>query len=340
MSQDSAETPTGRGPTTTIVAGRDWRRTLQLALATVWLLDGVLQLQPFFFTSGSHGFSGMLSGTAAGNPGWIAHTITWNASVVGHHPSLADGAFALIQLLLGAGIAWRPTLKPALAASVVWSLAVWWFGEGLGTVLAGQGSPISGGPGAVLFYGVLGIVLWPAERAGDHPPFVAARSLGVSGARALWTAVWVGMAALMLVSGRQSEGTRDIILSVNAGEPGWLAAIDRHAAGVVAGQGLVVAVVFAAVFVLTAVAVWLPVPLGRAVLTVTVVASAAIWVVGQNFGMILPGGATDPNSGPLLILLALSYWPLQPLPVAGIAPARSGRAERAEPKPALSAGGA
>jgi hypothetical protein len=36
-----------------------------------------------------------------------------------------------------------------------------------------------------------------------------------------------------------------------------------------------------------------------------------IWVVGEGFGMILAGGATDPNSGPLLMLLALTYWPLR-----------------------------
>jgi hypothetical protein len=28
--------------------------------------------------------------------------------------------------------------------------------------------------------------------------------------------------------------------------------------------------------------------------------------------MILAGGATDPNSGPLLALLALAYWPAKP----------------------------
>ena len=36
----------------------------------------------------------------------------------------------------------------------------------------------------------------------------------------------------------------------------------------------------------------------------------AIWVAVQNFGGILAGGATDPNSGLLVILLALTYWPL------------------------------
>ncbi|MGH9045923.1 MAG: hypothetical protein ACRDVW_01255, partial [Acidimicrobiales bacterium] len=32
----------------------------------------------------------------------------------------------------------------------------------------------------------------------------------------------------------------------------------------------------------------------------------------QNVGGILAGGATDPNSAPLVVLLALAYWPLSP----------------------------
>jgi hypothetical protein len=32
-------------------------------------------------------------------------------------------------------------------------------------------------------------------------------------------------------------------------------------------------------------------------------------VFGEAFGGILAGGATDPNSGPLLGLLALTFWP-------------------------------
>jgi hypothetical protein len=41
------------------------RRTLQLALAALWLLDAVLQYQTFMF---SQGFPRMLAETAAGNP--------------------------------------------------------------------------------------------------------------------------------------------------------------------------------------------------------------------------------------------------------------------------------
>ncbi len=39
-----------------------------------------------------------------------------------------------------------------------------------------------------------------------------------------------------------------------------------------------------------------------------------IWVVVQALGGILASGATDPNSGPLLVLLALAYWPARTPP--------------------------
>jgi hypothetical protein len=288
----------------------DARRLLQLALATLWLLDGVLQLQPFFFTSGANGFGGMLAGTALGNPGAIARSIAWNASVVDHHTAVTDAAFASIQILLGFGIAWRVTVKPALAASVAWSLAVWWFGEGLGGIFRGAGTPLAGGPGAVLFYAVIAVLLWPADRAGAIAPFAAARSVGATAAKLIWAVVWLGMAVLALLgSGRSPQGVHDWIEGLNSGEPGWLSTIDRHAESLVAHRGLAVAVVVAAFCVVTAVGVFLPVAFARAAVVVAVVVAAIIWIVGQNLGMILAGGATDPNSGPLLVLLALAFWP-------------------------------
>ena len=143
--------------------GRRWtrRRALQLGLAAIWLLDGVLQYQAFMFTKA---FSQMIGGTATGNPAVIAKPITWNATLVEHHLVLANAIFATIQLLIGLGIAFRPTVRVALAASIVWALGVWWFGEGLGGVLSGAASPLNGAPGAVIIYALLAVLLWPADR--------------------------------------------------------------------------------------------------------------------------------------------------------------------------------
>ena len=306
----------------------DWRRTLQLALAAFWMLDALLQLQPFFFTKGSQGFGGMLAGNAPGDPGWMAHSISWNASVVGHHTELLDAFFAAIQILVALGIAWRPTVKAALGVSVVWSVAVWWFGEGLGGIFRGLGSPIDGAPGAVLFYGLLAVLLWPTDRLGATARFAAARAVGSRAAIVIWMVVWFGLASFMIGAGRSPQGTRDIIASVNSGQPGWLATIDRHTMSLVAGRGLAVALVLTVVFLAIGASILAPRPWARGGVVLAVVVAAVIWVFGQNFGMIFPGSATDPNSGPVLILFALAFWPLAGRPADE--PAHSAvRAERA-----------
>jgi hypothetical protein len=41
-----------------------------------------------------------------------------------------------------------------------------------------------------------------------------------------------------------------------------------------------------------------------------------IWIFGEAFGVIFTGGGTDPNSGPLLALLALTYWPVTTITAA------------------------
>ena len=239
--------------------GTDARRVLQLALAAIWLLDGLLQYQWFMYTEA---FGQMIGGTAAENPGVIARPIRWNAALVEHHLVLPNTVFASIQLLLGLGIAYRPTVRVALAASIAWSLGVWWFGEGLGGVLSGSASPVSGGPGVAILYGLLAVLLWPAARPG-----------------------------------------------MTGGEPGWISWLERYAATVLAHQGLAASIVLAAALIVIAVGVFLPPPLARSTLILALVVAAFIWAFGEAFGQILAGGATDPNSAPLLALLALAYWP-------------------------------
>ena len=285
----------------------DIRRRLQLGLAGIWLLDALLQYQSFMF---SKAFSQMIGGTAAGNPGVVASPITWDATLVAHHAVLLNSVFATIQLLIGIGIAWRPTVRLALAASIAWALGVWWFGEGLGMVLTSSASPVNGAPGAVVIYALLAVLLWPADRAGRPAPFTAARAVGAPVARALWLVLWLSLAYFALLPvNRAPQALNGMITGMESGEPGWLAALDRGAASLVAHQGLAASIVLAVALVIIAAGVFLPPPAARATLVLAVVVAAVIWVVGEAFGAILAGGATDPNSGLLLILLALVYWP-------------------------------
>jgi hypothetical protein len=292
------------------VARPGTRRALQLGLAAAWLLDGVLQYQPFMFTKA---FGQMLAATAPGNPSVIARPIAWDATLVEHHLMLLNTSFATIQLLLGVGIAFRPTVRFALAASIAWSLAVWWLGEGLGGVLNGTADPVNGAPGAVILYALLAVLLWPADRSGKPAPFIAARAVGAQVARALWLVLWLSLGYFALLpANRAPQALNAMIASMESGQPGWLATIERGAASLVAGQGLAASVALAVAFALIAVGVYLPGRAARvtkATLVLAIVVSAVLWVVGEAFGGILASGATDPNTGPLLALLALAYWP-------------------------------
>ena len=299
------------------VAALDPRRALQLALGALWLLDGMLQFQPSMF---GHGFPQMLSGSAQGNPVVVARPITWSAGIIGHHVVALNAVFAVSQLLLGLGIAWRPAVKLALAGSVAWSLAVWWLGEGLGGVLAGTASPVDGAPGAVLLYGLLAVLLWPADRApavrgpavrAPAAPFTAARAVGRRVAQASWLVVWLGLATLALLPASRAIGRT--IADTTPGEPAWLGWTDAHAASALTRHGLLAAVVLAVVLVIVASGPFLPRRAARVVIVLAVALAGALWLA-QGLGGILTGSATDPDTGPLLALLALAFWPLASSP--------------------------
>jgi hypothetical protein len=235
----------------------------------------------------------------------------WLVNVSWQHPVSTNAAFALFQVALGLGIAYRPTLRPALAASIAWSLGVWWLGEGFDGLFAGRADPLSGGPGAVVFYALAAVLLWPTTSAATASPFQAAAKIGVRAARAVWLVVWGLLAVLALLPANRAPGAaQDAVTNGDAGAPAGLVWLDDRIGDLVAGRGLAVAIVLAVLFALVAVSVLLP--WRRAVVGGLVLAfalAAVMWVFGQGFGMPFQGMATDPNSAPLLALLAAAYWP-------------------------------
>jgi hypothetical protein len=100
-----------------------------------------------------------------------------------------------------------------------------------------------------------------------------------------------------------------MISAVASGQPGWLASTDNHLAGFLATRGGGVAVILAVLLAVVAAGIYLPAPAARAVLVLAIVTAAVIWLA-EGLGGMVTGGGTDPNSGPLLALLALCYWPL------------------------------
>ena len=88
-------------------------------MGLTWLLEGALQLQPFMY---SRGFIQQLTASAAGQPGWLATSIRSAAHLAQLDPAIWNTLFALTQVLLGVGLLYRRTVKPALAASFAWAL--------------------------------------------------------------------------------------------------------------------------------------------------------------------------------------------------------------------------
>jgi hypothetical protein len=288
---------------TRTAAAPDARRVLQLALAGLWLLDGILQFQPYMFTTNFA--RQVLAPAAAGNPAFVAGPITARHSVG------ANAGFAVTQLILGLAIAWRPTVKVALAASVVWALSVWWLGEGLGGVLTGQAGPVAGGPGAALLYAVLAVLLWPPrETLSAQPSFVAAGRIGASRARWAWFVLWAALAGFAVQgTNRSAQGLHDILTGMATGQPAWLAAIGDHAAAAVAGRGLAVSIGLAVVLAAIALGEFGSPAVVRVTVIVAVGFAAVLWITAQALGGMFGGQGTDPDTGPLLMLIALAYWP-------------------------------
>ena len=63
------------------------------------------------------------------------------------HPSVFNAAFASLQLAIGIGLLMRRAVVPALLASIVWALAVWYLGEGLGGLTGSNAALLTGAPG-------------------------------------------------------------------------------------------------------------------------------------------------------------------------------------------------
>jgi hypothetical protein len=283
------------------------RQHVTWALGGLWLLDGLLQLQPSMFTSDFP--KEILQPAGEGSPGWVSAPVAWSSALVEHHLVVLNALFALTQLALGIGIIARRTRKAALLASIGWAALVWWLGEGFGAMFAGPVSPLMGLPGAVALYALMAVFAWPVE--GSLGRSVAAASpLHPVGAAVVWMSLW-GLFAVetLMPDNRTPSGLHDLVAGMAGGEPGWVQSVNRLGAGVLDGHGAAASVALAVVFAVVAVGVLAPGRLSKPALVAAVALAVVIWVVGQDFGELATGHATDPNSGPLLALLAWCYWP-------------------------------
>ena len=168
-----------------------------------------------------------------------------------------------------------------------------------------------GAPGGAVLYALISVLAWPRRSGAAGGDSVAAGSpIGLRWAQVAWVALWGSGAYFFLLAQNRTPGAlRSTIAGGADGEPGWLASIEHDAASVIGTHGLAWSIVLAVVFAAIALGIFIPAAL-RPVLILAIVLAAAIWVLGESLGEISTGTATDPNTGPLLILAAAAYWPL------------------------------
>ncbi len=258
--------------------------------------------------------------TLPGQPAPVAASLQWIINVITHHLTLVNLLIAVVQAEIGLLLLSGLWVRGALIASLVWALIVWYGGEGMSMLLTGQASALTGAPGAVLFYPLLGLLVYPRSASLQKSSQAAGAATNewslLSPAQFRWVLAgfWIFAALLQLQPfwwqpGQISETMGDLIgqggLNTVLVDPLLQALspvtasleIPLNCALIVAFLGLGVALTVARQGHL------------RYLLGISIALSIMLWWGTQAFGLIFTGMATDFNSGLLLVLMALACWP-------------------------------
>jgi hypothetical protein len=253
-------------------------------------VDGLLQLKPQMFTS--EFVQQVILPTGQDEPHWITALVNFGSSLANGHIAVWNTVFATVQIAIGLALILSFRVKTAIVASILWSLIVWVFGEGLGQLFTGQSLLLTGAPGAAVVYGLISGAVWPnGEKSAREWT-----SQGIRFAR-------YSLAGLFLLGGvldLQGAYLTPTAFGQSIAWP-WLASlIGSHGAAASIALGLIEFVI----------GVLLASPVRtRGVVWVSIVLSFLFWWAGQSFGQVFDPLATDFNTGLLMILLALAAYP-------------------------------
>jgi hypothetical protein len=305
------------------------KRGIQIALGLLWLLDGVLQLQPQMFTANfAHS---VIARAALGQPGFVSGPMHFFIHIFLFQPALFNSLIAVTQIGLGILILWQKTAKFGLMASVGWALFVWYIGEGLGGLASGQTLLLMGAPGAALIYALLALGVMPHasarhdKNAKPHPAYWL---------MIVWAVLWIVGSVYQLLPGQNTVAGVSSMIAGNAnGAPSWMASLDRNVANIISGFGKATSpvqsgmnmtasqmarmpshhvsgywfiLIVVIIQLLTGLAVFIPGYSRNIAIAAGIVLSAGFWIIGQSMGSYFSGLATDPGSGPLFILLGVA----------------------------------
>ena len=287
------------------------RKFLRIAFGLLWLLDGLLQAQSAMPLGMP---SGVIEPAAAGSPSWVHSLVNVGVTIWSDHPVQAAASAIWIQVGIGMLLLFAPRGRWSRAAGGVsagWACVVWVFGEAFGGIFAPGASWAVGAPGAVVFYGLAGLLLMAPESAwrGTRLGRLVTGTIGLFFAGMALLQAWPGRGSWQGGTGSHAGNLVAMVRTMSTtpqphflsswllafasfdGAHGWavnlflVGALSVVAVGLVAGSW----------------ARWPPAVLGAT--TVAVALCLADWVLVQDFGF-LGGVGTDPNSMvPTLLLL-------------------------------------
>jgi hypothetical protein len=187
-------------------------------------------------------------------------------------------------------------------------------------LLTGNATALTGAPGSVIMYGLLGLMAWPrAPRRWvgwtDRPAGVASSAAAQGVGRsitplAVWAGYWSLCAVLFLLpANRTRTSVQSAIAGMTDGVPGWYAHFLTSLANLFSTTGTQTAWILAVI----SVAIGLGPLVARRpgwFLAAGALLSFLMWIAGQGLvGDVFSGSDTDPNTGPLVLLLAAAMVP-------------------------------
>lgn len=295
------------------------RKQLCRVLGALWLIDGLLQLQPQMFTMNM--VNGVMVPTVQSQPNLVAASLKYIIAVTTAHLTAVNLVIAGVQIVLGLLILSGLWVRETVLASIIWAVIVWYGGEGMSMLLTGHGSALTGAPGAVLLYPLLGLAVYPrvATPLGQSMKGIAPET-GENGLvsrdvlRWVLAGFWFFAALLQLQPYWWAKGQISSAVSSMVGQGGFNGAlVDPVLSGLAnltANAETPLNIVLILAFLALGVAILLTKGSQlRAALIASMVVSLVIWYFAEAFGMIFTGMATDFNSGLLLVLMALAVMP-------------------------------
>lgn len=285
------------------------RNVLQRILGALWLIDGLLQLQPQMFTMNM--VNNIMKPMLEGQPALLTPSLQFIITQTTFHLITVNALIAITEILLGLAFLFIPArwIKPVVIVSIIWALLVWYGGEGLGMLFTGQASILTGAPGSVFLYTLLSLLVWPRQQSDGDAGLLSHTFL-----RWVLASFWFFAALLQLQPiwwqpGQISQAIGDLV-----GQGGLdtmlLDPVLQQVSNATAAIEIPLNIVLIAVFLALGIA--LIVVKEKRVhyfLIASIIISVAFWFLTEGFGMLLTGIATDTDTGFLLIVLALTCWP-------------------------------